>query len=73
MTNLSEMQPDIGELIAGLAPEQLPDAHDVAAARERLDWRRAQALKRAAPDTIDDPASAQARRAVWHASRCPGG
>ena len=41
MTHLSETQPVIGELIASLAPDQLPDARDVAAARERLDWRRA--------------------------------
>ncbi|MBV9326526.1 MAG: hypothetical protein JO352_22420 [Chloroflexi bacterium] len=51
MTNLSETQPEIGELIASLAPDQLPSADEVTAARERLDWRRAQALAgRAAVD-----------------------
>lgn len=42
MANPSETQPDIGALIASLAPERLPDADQVAVARERLDWRRAQ-------------------------------
>jgi hypothetical protein len=63
MTNLSEMQPDIGRLVADLAPEQLPDAHEVAAARERLDWRRAQELKRRAPDDTD-PDVARERRTL---------
>jgi hypothetical protein len=32
--------PDVGELIAGLAPEHLPGPAEVAVARERLEWRR---------------------------------
>jgi hypothetical protein len=41
VSNLSETQPTVGELIESLAPERLPDAADVAAARQRLEWRRA--------------------------------
>jgi hypothetical protein len=36
VTNLSETHPDVGALIASLAPERLPSAEDVAAARRRL-------------------------------------
>jgi hypothetical protein len=66
MTNLSEMQSDIGRLIADLAPAQVPDAQEVLAARERLDWRRAQELKRRAPEGADpaDAAAVQARRSL---------
>jgi hypothetical protein len=58
------MQPDIGELVASLAPEQLPDARAVAAARERLDWRRAQALKRREPEDQDPETARQERRSL---------
>jgi hypothetical protein len=51
VTHLSETQSDIGELIASLAPERLPDAPEVAAARERLDWRRAAQHVRPLADT----------------------
>jgi hypothetical protein len=64
MTNLSEKQPDIGELIASLAPEQLPDAQDVAAARDQLDWRRAQTLKRRASEDIDPGVAREERRSL---------
>jgi hypothetical protein len=66
MTNLSEMQSDVGRLIADLAPANLPDAEQVLAASERLDWRRAQELKRRSPEDTDPaaPAAAQARRSL---------
>jgi hypothetical protein len=69
MTNPSETHPDIGELIASLAPERLPDAHDVAVARERLDWRRAQTLKSQIPE---DPAASQERRTPGPSSKMTG-
>src|SRR5437762_7040769 len=38
--NEQEIHPDVGPLIASLAPSQIPDAAEVAVARERLEWRR---------------------------------
>ena len=40
MSTPGETYPDVGELIASLAPDQVPDAAEVAVARERLEWRR---------------------------------
>jgi hypothetical protein len=40
MTISENTYPDPGELIASLAPDRVPDAAEVALARERLEWRR---------------------------------
>jgi|SRR5579864_107666 len=44
MSSPEQTYPDVGELIASLAPDQLPEPAEVAVARERLEWRR-RALK----------------------------
>jgi hypothetical protein len=61
MTNPSETKPNIGALIASLAPERLPDAHAVGVARERLDWRRAQATA-GASQPVDSVAARERTR-----------
>jgi hypothetical protein len=43
VTSPSETNPDVGALIASLAPERVPSADDVSVARQRLYWRRATA------------------------------
>ncbi len=40
MSTPDQTYPDVGELIAHLAPDHLPEAAEVAVARERLEWRR---------------------------------